>query len=67
MIEKELLMHQIVYNLMRLVMLKAATAYGFNHRRLSFRGVQQVIQAFVENFRELACRPLLRLQQRAKM
>lgn len=67
MIEKELLMHQIVYNLMRLVMLKAAIAHGVNHRRLSFRGVQQVIQAFVENFRQLACRPLLRLQQRAKM
>jgi len=67
MIEKELLMHQIVYNLMRLVMLKAATAHGVNHRRLSFRGVQQVIQAFVDNFRDLACRPLLRLQQRAKM
>lgn len=66
-IEKELLMHQIVYNLMRLVMLKAATAHGVNHRRLSFRGVQQVIHAFVENFRGLACRPLLRLQQRAKM
>lgn len=67
MIEKELLMHQIVYNLMRLVMLKAAIAHGVNHRRLSFRGVQQVIQSFVQNFRDLACRPLLRLQQRAKM
>jgi len=66
-IEKELLMHQIVYNLMRLVMLKAATANGISHRRLSFRGVQQVILAFVDNFRELACRPLLRLQQREKM
>jgi hypothetical protein len=52
---------------MRLVMLKAAMAHGVNHRRLSFRGVQQVIQAFLENFRELAFRPLLRLQQRAKM
>jgi hypothetical protein len=67
MIEKELLMYQIVYNLMRLVMLKAATAHRVNHRRLSFRGVQQVIQAFVENFRDLACHPLLRLRQRAKM
>jgi hypothetical protein len=38
MIERELLMHQIVYNLMRLVMLKAAIQNGVNHRRLSFRG-----------------------------
>lgn len=67
MIEKELLMHQIVYNLMRLIMLKAATANGVNHRRLSFRGTQQVIHAFVKNFRDLAFRPLLRIQQRAKM
>lgn len=67
MIEKELLMHQIVYNLMRLIMLKASKAHGVNHRRLSFRGVQQVIHAFAENFRDLVYRPLLRTQQRAKM
>ncbi len=67
MIEKELLMHLIVYNLMRLVMLKAAKEHGVNHRRLSFRGVQQVIHAFVESFRDLVCRPLLRIRQRAKM
>lgn len=67
MIEKELLMHQIVYNLMRLVMLKAATAHGVNQRRLSFRGTQQVIQAFVKNFSDMARHPLLRIQQRAKM
>ena len=67
MIEKELLMHQIVYNLMRLIMLKAAIEHGVNHRRLSFRGVQQVVLAFIDNFREMANRPILRMQQRAKM
>ena len=67
MIEKELLMHQIVYNLMRLVMLKAAVENGVNHRRLSFRGIQQVVLAFVDNFRDLANRPILWAQQRAKM
>lgn len=67
MIEKELLMHQIVYNLMRLVMLKAATEHGVNHRRLSFRGTQQVVLAFVDNFRDMASRPILRMKQRAKM
>ena len=67
MVEKELLMHQIAYNLMRLIMLKAAKEHGVNHRRLSFRGVQQVIHAFVENFQDLVSRPLLRIQQRSKM
>ena len=67
MIEKELLMHQIVYNLIRLVMLKAAIANGVNHRRLSFRGTQQVIQAFIYNFLGLDSRPLLLRQQRYKM
>lgn len=67
MIEKELLMHQIVYNIMRLIMLKSAIDHGINHRRLSFRGTQQVIHAFVHNFCDLAKRPLLRIQQRAKM
>ena len=67
MIEKELLMHQIVYNLMRLVMLKAASAHGVNHRRLSFRGTQQVIHACAKHFRNLASSPRLRLQQRFKM
>jgi len=67
MIEKELLMHQIVYNLMRLVMLKAAVEHGANHRRLSFRGVQQVVLAFVDNFRDMTKKPLLRIQLRAKM
>jgi len=67
MVEKELLMHQIVYNLMRLIMLKAAKNHGVNHRRLSFRGVQQVVLAFVDNFRNMAKRPILRMRQRAKM
>ena len=67
MIEKELLMYQIVYNLMRLIMLKAAKEHGVNHRGLSFRGVQQVIHAFVKNFQDLVSRPLLRTKQRAKM
>lgn len=67
MVEKELLMHQIVYNLMRLIMLKAAINHGVNHRRLSFRGTQQVILAFVHNFCDLVKRPLLRIKQRAKM
>ena len=67
MIEKELLMNLIVYNLMRLVMLKAGTANGVNHRRLSFRGTQQVIHAWRERFQKLVLRPKLRAQQRIAM
>lgn len=67
MIEKELLMHQIVYNLIRLVMLKASTQQNVNHRRISFRGTQQVILAFTKNFRNMAIRPVLRQRKRANM
>lgn len=66
-VEKELLMYKIVYNLMRLIVLKAGKDHGVNHRRLSFRGTQQVILAFVDNFRNIAKRPILRMRQRAKM
>ena len=45
MIEKELMM--------RLIMLKAATEKGVNHRRLSLRCVQQVVLAFVDNSKDL--------------
>lgn len=57
---KEILMHMIFYNLIRLVMLKAGVACGVNPRRLSFRGVQQVLQASREGFAGLGTRPLLR-------
>lgn len=67
MIEKELLMYQIVYNLMRLIMLKAGMAHRVNHRRLSFRGAQQAIHACRELFQKMASRPVLRLQQRMQM
>ena len=60
MVRKEVLMHMIVYNLMRLVMLKAGIAHGVNHRRLSFRGTQQVIHASRGDFRDVASRPVVR-------
>jgi len=59
MIEEELLM--------RLMMLKAATKKGVNYRRLSLRGVQQVVLAFVDNFRDMAKHPILRMRRHAKM
>jgi hypothetical protein len=44
MVRKEVLMHMIAYNVVRLLMLKAAVATGVNHRRISFKGTLQVIE-----------------------
>jgi hypothetical protein len=57
---KEILMHMIFYNLVRLLMLKAGVIHGVNHRRLSFRGTQQVIHACRESFAGLGIKPRLR-------
>lgn len=62
-IHKELLMHVIFYNLIRLLMLKAGTTHRVNHRRLSFRGVQQVLHACRESFANLGASPILRQRQ----
>lgn len=67
MILKEILMHMIFYNLIRLLMLKAGVEHGVNHRRLSFRGTQQVIHACREGFAELGTRPILRQNQVREM
>lgn len=60
MIAREIRMHMIVYNLTRLLMLKAGIAHSVNHRRLSFRGVQQVIHSCRKAFESLGVRPNLR-------
>jgi hypothetical protein len=44
MVRKEVLMHMIAYNAMRLLMLKAAMVAGVTHRRISFKGTLQVIE-----------------------
>jgi hypothetical protein len=44
MVRKEVLMHLIAYNVVRLLMLKAGKANGVNHRRISFKGVIQVLE-----------------------
>lgn len=44
MVRKEVLMHMIGYNVVRLLMLKAGQAHGINHRRISFKGVIQVLE-----------------------
>ena len=67
MVHKEVLMNMIVYNLMRLLMLKAGVAHGINHRRLSFRGVQQVLIACRNDFKDMGRRPVLRERQIVNM
>ena len=64
---KEILMHMIFYNLIRLLMLKAGVVHGVNHRRLSFRGTQQVIHACRESFASLGAKERLRRQCTAEM
>jgi len=60
MLAKEILMHMIVYNLIRLLMLKAAVEHGVSHRKLSFKGVLQVVNECRVEFKRLANRPRIR-------
>jgi len=63
MIRKEVLMHMIVYNLLRLLMLKSGQIHGVNHRRLSFKGTLQVLEENRANFGNVAGRPRLRARE----
>lgn len=67
MISKEILMYMIFYNLIRLLMLKAGLRHGVNHRRLSFRGVQQSMQASRAGFRNVGGHPVLRGREKVAM
>ncbi len=60
MIRKEVLMHMIVCNLLRILMLKAGQSHGVNHRRLSFKGALQVVEESRVNFGKVAGHPRLR-------
>lgn len=67
MIRKEVLMHMIVYNLLRLLMLKAGQVHGVNHRRLSFKGALQVMEESRANFRTVVGHPRLRMREVARL
>ena len=67
MVEKEVLMHIIVYNLMRLLMLKAGLRHGVNHRRIGFRGVQQTVNTCRAGFAATGGRPMIRLGLKEEM
>ncbi len=63
MIQKEILMHMIVYNLLRLLMLKSGQLHGVNHRRLSFKGALQVMEENRSNFGKVVNHPQLRAKE----
>jgi hypothetical protein len=54
MVEKEIWMHLLAYNLIRSVMANAAEAHGEQPRRLSFKGALQTMTAFQEALRHAA-------------
>ena len=56
---KEVMMHMIAYNAVRLLMLKAAAAYHCNHRRIGFKAVLQVLEACRSAFEKVAGKPQL--------
>jgi hypothetical protein len=59
MVHKEVLMHLIAYNVVRLLMLKGGNLHGVNHRRISFKGVLQVLEECRCGFGEVAGKPRL--------
>lgn len=67
MIYKEVLMNMIAYNLIRLLMLKAAVTQGVSHRKLSFKGVLQVVSECRAEFKTLANRPRIRAERKTNL
>lgn len=67
MIEREILMYMIAYNIVRLLMLKAGNLYGVNHRRISFKGTIQILEEARINFVEIANKPRLRAEAKEAM
>lgn len=57
MLRKEIKMHAIAYNVIKLLMLKAAAEHGVSHRRIGFKGVLQVLDKFRVGFQKYADRP----------
>ena len=52
MVEKEIRMHLLAYNLIRGVMAKAAVAHNKQPRQLSFKGALQTMTAFQDALRQ---------------
>jgi hypothetical protein len=67
MVRKEVLMHMIVYNAIRLLMIKAANVFGVSHRRISFKGVVQVLGEGGATFVGLVGKPRLEACAKGKL
>ncbi len=67
MIRKEIMMHMIVYNALRLLMLKSAELQGTNHRRLSFKGALQVLGSTRGNFTHVGSKPRVLRRERSEL
>lgn len=59
MVEKEIAVHLLAYNLVRSVMAKAAYLAGLLPRQLSFKGALQLLRAFEQNLRHSPCARLV--------
>jgi len=57
MVEKELWMHTIAYNLIRALMLEAATAYAVHIERLSFKGTAATIRQWAPTLAKAQAQP----------
>lgn len=64
MIRKEIMMHMIAYNALRLLMFKAGKQHCRNHRRLSFKGALQVLFGSMSGFVDVWKKPLIRQRER---
>jgi hypothetical protein len=67
MIRKELLMHLIAYNAMRLLIHKSAERHGGNARRLSFKGALQVLASSTAAFRGTWKKPAARHREKERL
>lgn len=67
MLIKELKMHVIAYNVIKLLMLKAGQEYGVSHRRIGFKAVIQVLDKCRCGFHKLAGRAKKLLEERSNM
>jgi hypothetical protein len=63
MVEKEIWMHMLAYNLIRGVMAKAAEAHEKQPRQISFKGALQAMTAFQDALRRAAPKDRQRLMQ----
>jgi hypothetical protein len=67
MVRKEVLMHMIVYNAIRLLMLKAGKVFGVSHRRISFKGAVQVLGECQVTFAGVVGKPRLAACAKGKL